>query len=314
MRVLITGGAGFVGSNLVARCLEAGDEVRVLDDLSSGRPENLAAIRSDIEFMEGDICDPEVVSRAVANCEVVYHQAAMPSVPRSIERPVRTHAANASGSLNVLQAAREGGARRLVYAASSSAYGDTAVLPKVESMPANPLSPYALQKYVGERYCELYHSLYGLETVALRYFNVFGPHQDPKSNYAAVIPAFLSAIAAGEAPTVHGDGLQSRDFTFISDVVAANRAAADGPQESAGQVFNVGGGNRVTLLDLIREMAAVLGRDDVEPRFVEARAGDVRDSQADIGKAERLLGWRPQVPLREGLARTAEYLLASERP
>ncbi len=312
MRVLVTGGAGFIGSNLVLGCLEAGDEVRVLDDLSTGRLENLAQVAADTEFTEGDLRDADAVSRAVEGCELVYHQAALPSVPRSVEEPLLTHEVNATGTLKVLEAARRHGVRRVICAASSSAYGDTEVLPKVETMCPNPLSPYALQKYAGELYCAQYHRLFGLETVSLRYFNVFGPRQNPLSQYAAVIPAFLSAVEAGEAPTVHGDGLQSRDFTFVGDVVRANRAAAAGPPESAGEVFNVGAGGRTSLLELLAAIADVLGRGEVEPRFTEARAGDVRDSQADISKAGRLLGWKPQVSLHEGLRRTAESLFQGD--
>lgn len=311
MRVLVTGGAGFIGSNLVEGCLEAGHAVRVFDDLSTGRLENLAAVAADIERIEGDLRDLDAVAAAVTGCEVVFHQGALPSVPRSVEEPVLTHAVNATGTLHVLEAARLAAVRRVVYAASSSAYGDTEVLPKVETMPANPLSPYALQKFVGERYCEQYHRLYGLETVALRYFNVFGPKQNPESQYAAVIPAFLTRVAKGEAPTVHGDGLQSRDFTFVADVVRANLAAAAGPPESSGEVYNVGGGGRTTLLDLLAAIGEVLGREGVKPEFTPPRAGDVRDSQADIAKAERLLGWTPEVSLHEGLRRTALALFPS---
>ena len=311
MRVLVTGGAGFIGSNLVEACLDAGDEVRVFDDLSTGRLENLAGVAGEILRIEGDLRDSDAVRAAVAGCEVVYHQGALPSVPLSLEAPALTHAVNATGTLNLLEAARQAGVRRVVYAASCSAYGDTKVLPNLETMCANPLSLYALQKFMGERYCELYHRLFRLETVVLRYFNVFGPRQNPLSQYAAVIPVFLTALEKGVPPTVHGDGLQSRDFAFVGDVVRANRAAAAGPPESSGQVYNVGGGGRTTLLDLLQTMAEVLGRDPVEPVFAPRRPGDVRDSEADIGKAERLLGWKPEVALADGLRRTAAALFPS---
>jgi UDP-glucose 4-epimerase len=306
VRVLVTGGAGFIGSNLVEGCLVAGDEVRVFDDFSTGRVENLPG---EAECIEGDLRNADAVCAAVSGCEVVYHQGALPSVPLSVEHPVRTHAVNATGTLNVLEAARHAGVRRVVYAASSSAYGESEVVPKLESMPADPVSPYALQKYAGERYCQQYHRLFGLETVALRYFNVYGPRQDPASQYAAVVPAFLTAVLEGTPPTVHGDGLQSRDFAFVSDVVQANRAAAVGPPESSGEVYNVGAGERSTLLDLLDAIAEALGREKVEPVFTAARAGDVRESQADISKAERLLGWKPGTPLVEGLRRTADSLM-----
>jgi len=308
LKVLITGGAGFIGSNLARACLEAGEEVRIFDDFATGRHENLDEIRRDVELIEGSVVEQDALGRAVHGCEVIYHQAALPSVPRSVEEPLLTHAVNATGTLNVLQAARERDVRRVVYAASSSAYGDTEVLPKVETMAPNPLSPYALQKHVGEVYCRQFTHLYGLETVALRYFNVFGPRQDPNSAYAAVIPNFISAISKGEPPRVHGDGLQSRDFTFVRDVVSANLAAAAGPPESAGEVFNVACGHRITLLELIEMIARVLGVEAAEPRFGPPRPGDVRHSQADIRKAERLLGWRPRHAMIEGLRETVNHL------
>ena len=309
MRVLVTGGAGFIGSNLVRACVEAGNRVRVFDDLSSGREENLDEVRDRIEFVRGSVVDFDAVLAAVKGCEVVYHQAALPSVPRSIEAPLESHASNATGTLHVLEAAKRSGVRRVVYAASSSAYGDTEVLPKVETMPPQPLSPYALQKYVGEVYCRQYTELFGLETVALRYFNIFGPRQDPGSPYAAVIPLFIAAVARGEPPRIFGDGLQSRDFTYVADAVAANRAAASGPPESAGEVFNVACGGRVTLLELLEGICKALDRPTIEPLFEAPRAGDVRHSQADIGKAERLLGWRPRTSLDHGLGATAAFVL-----
>jgi UDP-glucose 4-epimerase len=313
LRVLVTGGAGFIGSNLVRACLAAGEEVRVLDDLSTGHEENLAEIRDRIDFRRGSVVDFDAVESAVAGCEVVYHQAALPSVPRSIEEPLEAHAANATGTLHVLEAARRTGVRRVVYAASSSAYGDSDELPKVESMPPRPLSPYALQKLVGEIYCRQYSELFGLETVSLRYFNIFGPRQDPHSAYAAVIPRFAGAILRGDRPVIFGDGLQSRDFTFVADAVAANRAAAAGPPESSGEVFNVACGGRVTLLELLERICKALDRPPVEPVFEPPRPGDVRHSQADVSKAARLLGWRPQHSLDDGLRQTVQHLAGKAR-
>lgn len=305
-RALVTGGAGFIGSHLVDALLAAGWRVRVLDDLSSGREENLAAAREHIELLEADFADPGVAERAVDGVEVVFHQGAVPSVPRSVAEPVRTNRANIDGTLSVLDAARHAGVRRFVYAASSSAYGDTEVLPKVETMPARALSPYALQKYAGEVYCRLYHELYGLETVALRYFNIFGPRQDPNSAYAAVVPRFATACLRGEPPTIHGDGEQSRDFTYVGDAVAANLAAAEAPA-APGHVINVAGGKRVTLNELLAVIQRIVGS-AVAAVHGPARAGDVRHSLADLGRARELLGWEPAVPLEEGLRRTIESL------
>lgn len=303
---LVTGGAGFIGSHLTDRLLAEGWQVRVLDDFSSGREENLAAAARRIQVYKGDLRDAELLASALSGVEVVFHQAAVPSVPRSIAEPLRTHDVNVNGTLNLLEQARQAGVRRVVYAASSSAYGDTPTLPKVETMPAMPLSPYALQKYVGEVYCRLYAGLYGLETVALRYFNIFGPRQNPDSEYAAVIPRFLRACLRGESPRIYGDGEQTRDFTFVGDAVAANVLAADAPRAS-GSVMNIGGGARTSLnalLDAVREITA----SGVEPIYEPARAGDVRDSLAALGRAHDLLGYTPQVDLREGLRRTLESM------
>ncbi len=305
-RALVTGGAGFIGSHLVDGLLAAGWDVRVLDDFSSGREANLAGARGRIELLRGDLADSETAARAVAGVEVVFHEGAIPSVPRSVEQPVETNRANVTGTLTVLEAARQAGVRRLVYAASSSAYGDTEVLPKVETMPATPRSPYALQKYAGEVYCGLYHELYGLETVALRYFNIFGPRQDPKSEYAAVVPRFATACLRGEPATIHGDGEQSRDFTFVADAVAANLAAADAPKAS-GHVMNVAGGKRITLNELLAALQKITGT-SVAAVHGPPRAGDVRHSLADLGRARELLGWEPAVSLEDGLRRTVESL------
>jgi UDP-glucose 4-epimerase len=305
-RALVTGGAGFIGSHLVDALLAAGWQVRVLDDFSSGREGNLAMARDRIELLRADLADPQVAERAVGGVDVVFHQAAIPSVPRSVAEPLRTHRANVDATLALLDAARHAGVRRMVYAASSSAYGDTEVLPKVETMAANPRSPYALQKYAGEVYCRLYHELYGLETVSLRYFNIFGPRQDPNSTYAAVVPRFAVACLRGESPSIHGDGEQSRDFTFVGDAVAANLAAADAPK-AAGHVINVAGGQRVTLNRLLETIQRLIGS-DVTPIHGPIRAGDVRHSLADLRCARELLGWAPSVPLEEGLRRCIESL------
>jgi nucleoside-diphosphate-sugar epimerase len=305
---LVTGGAGFIGSHVVDGLLEQGWTVRVLDDLSSGREANLAAAGERVGFLRGDILDPGTLERAVAGVEVVFHQAAVPSVPVSLEEPVRTNAVNVDGTLAVLEAARRAGVRRVVYAASSSAYGETEKLPKVEDMPADPLSPYALQKYAGEVYCRLYTRYFGLETVALRYFNIYGPRQNPDSAYAAVIPLFIRACLKGKAAQIHGDGGQSRDFTFVADAVQANLRAADAPGAS-GRVLNVAAGRRTTLNELLATIQEITGT-DVPARHGPARAGDVRHSQAEIALARELLGYEPRVSLQEGLERTVEALAA----
>ena len=305
---LVTGGAGFIGSHLVDALLDQGFRVRVIDDFSSGREENLADARGRFELLRGDFTDPEVAARAVEGVELVFHQGAVPSVPRSVAEPVRTNRVNVDGTLAVLEAARRAGVRRLVYAASSSAYGDTEVLPKVETLPADPRSPYALQKHVGEVYCRLYHELYGLETVALRYFNVFGPRQDPRSTYAAVVPRFATACLRGEPPRIHGDGEQSRDFTYVADTVRANLLAADAPG-AVGRVINVAGGRRIAMNRLLAEIQEIVGS-ELEPIHEPARPGDVRHSLADLSRARDLLGFEPAVPLAEGLRRTIESLKA----
>jgi nucleoside-diphosphate-sugar epimerase len=307
---LVTGGAGFIGSHLVDGLLAEGWRVRLLDDFSSGREANLAHLCGSAELVRGDLRDRALLARALRGVEVVFHQAAVPSVPRSVAEPERTNDVNVTGTLGVLEASRAAGVRRVVFASSSSTYGDTPVLPKVETLPPCPLSPYALQKYAGERYCQLYHRLYGLETVALRYFNVYGPRQDPGSEYAAVIPRFAAALLSGEAPVVFGDGEQTRDFTFVADAVAANLLAADAPR-AAGEVVNVAGGRRVSLLELLGEIRELTGASSL-PRHEPPRPGDVRDSVADLGRARQLLGYAPRVELRAGLARTIEQI-AKER-
>jgi UDP-glucose 4-epimerase len=304
-RVLVTGGAGFIGSHLVDRLVDEGCVVRVLDDFSSGRESNLDRSKAQLDaLVRGSICDEAVLRRACEGVEVVFHEAAVPSVPRSVAEPVRTNQVNVDGTLLVLECARQAGARRVVFAASSSAYGDTEVLPKVESMPATPLSPYALQKYAGEVYCQLYTQLYGLETVALRYFNVFGPRQNPDSEYAAVIPKFVRSCLAGGSPRIFGDGEQTRDFTYVADAVQANWLAATAPR-AVGSVINVAGGKRTSLNELFRAVRRLTGA-TVDVVHEAPRVGDVKHSLASLDRAQELLGFVPSVELDEGLVRTIE--------
>jgi len=299
---LVTGGAGFIGSHLAAELVARGHTVRVLDSLITGLIENVPV---GSEFVEGDLCDPTTAAAAVRGCDVVLHQAAIPSVPRSISDPRPSHEANIDATFNVLLAARDAGVRRVVYAASSSAYGDTLVLPKIEDVPANPRSPYALQKHVGETYCQLFTTMYGLETVSIRYFNVFGPRQLPSSPYSGVLSLFIKAALAGAAPTIYGDGEQTRDFTFIDNVVDGVLKAIDAP-DAVGEVINVACGGRVSLNEAWATLGQILGPLPA-PTYGPPRAGDVRDSQADITKAERLLGYRPHVSFDEGLRQTVEW-------
>lgn len=301
-KYLVTGGAGFIGSHLVRRLVSEGKSVRVVDNLSTGRLSRLDDVSRYIEFVEGDLADELISQKATANIVYVLHQAAVPSVRRSVDDPLGTNRANITATLNLLESSRNAGARRFVYAASSSAYGDTPTLPKTESMPPSPLSPYALQKLVGEQYCRLYYDLYGLETISLRYFNVFGPDQDPGSEYAAVIPKFASKLLADEPLTVFGDGEQSRDFTYIDNVVNANMLALEA-LNPAGVVCNIGCGVRITLNQLIRLLEKISG---IRPKVqhVEPHPGDVRDSLADIQSADRVLGYRPSIMIDEGLRKT----------
>ncbi len=308
MRVLVTGGAGFIGSHLTRRMLGMGAQVVILDDLSTGRRSNLDAVAADVELLEGDVGSPEDVRRAVRGCDVVLHQAALPSVPRSVGDPLASHHANATGTLNVLLAARDAGVRRVAFASSSSVYGSVPGLPKHEGMATLPMSPYAVSKLAAESYCRTFFELYGLETVALRYFNVFGPRQDPQSEYAAVVPRFIAALRRGEAPTVFGDGRQSRDFTYVENVVDANVAALQAPA-APGRVYNVACGERITLNRLVDELRRLMGV-DVEPVYGPARPGEVRHSFADIGRAREDLGYAPRLSLAEGLRPTIEHLVA----
>ncbi|MEW5786052.1 MAG: SDR family oxidoreductase [Bacillota bacterium] len=302
---LVTGGAGFIGSNIVEELVRRGEKVRVLDNLSTGKKENLAHLTGVIELIEGDITNPGDVTRAVKGIDFVLHQAALPSVPRSIEDPLTTNEVNITGTLNLLRAAREHKVKRLVYASSSSAYGNIPTLPKSEDLPAQPLSPYAVSKYAGELYCGIFYPVYGLETVALRYFNVFGPRQDPDSMYAAVVPRFITALIEGKPPVVYGDGEQSRDFTYVGNVVEANIQACFAP-EAAGKVFNIGCGRRITLNELLDVLKQII-KSDVIPVHREPRPGDVRHSLADITRARESLGYEPAVSLQEGLEKTVAW-------
>ncbi len=301
---LVTGGAGFIGSHLSEELRRRGHQVRVADSLITGKRANLDHIPQ-VEFIEGDLADVEFARAAVAGCDFVLHQAAIPSVPRSVKDPITSNRANVDGTLNVLVAARDAGVRRVVFAGSSSAYGDTPTLPKHEGMPTNPLSPYALQKVIGEQYLQMFTKLYGLETVSIRYFNVFGPRQDPTSPYSGVISVFATALIEGRSPRIYGDGEQTRDFTYVANVVDGVLRACEAPKAS-GEVINVATGGRISLNTLFRTMRDVIGS-DVEPTYEEARKGDVRDSQADIRKAKELLGYEPTVSFEEGLSRTIEW-------
>jgi UDP-glucose 4-epimerase len=303
---LVTGGAGFIGSHIATALAERGASVRVLDNLSTGKRENLKHLDSRIEFVRGDLRDQSTVQAAAEGVEVIFHQGALASVPRSIADPVSTIEANVNGTLQVLLAAREAGVRRVVYASSSSVYGNLPTLPKVETMPTCPLSPYAISKLTGEQLCLEYARICGFESVALRYFNVFGPRQDPHSTYAAVIPRFLVAMLQGEMPTIYGDGEQTRDFTYIENVVAANLLAADATAAN-GLAINIGCGERVSLNEVLRLAGELVGR-PVKAIYTDPRPGDVRDSLADISLASTALGYRPNVPFRVGMARTLDAL------
>ena len=301
---LVTGGAGFIGSHLAEELVRRGHRVRVADSLITGKRSNLDHIPG-IEFVEGDLADLEFAKRAADGSEYVLHQAAIPSVPRSVKDPVTSNRANVDGTLNILVAAQEAGAKRLVFAASSSAYGDTPTLPKHEGMPTGPLSPYALQKVVGEQYLQMFTRLYGLETVSIRYFNVFGPRQDPSSPYSGVISVFATALLDNQPPKIYGDGEQTRDFTYVANVVDGVLRACEAPHAS-GEIINVATGGRISLNRLFYAMRDLVGG-ALEPLYAEPRKGDVRDSQADIRKAKALLGYEPVVSFEDGLARTIAW-------
>ncbi len=299
---LVTGGGGFIGSHIVRALVERGERVRVLDNSSSGGRERISDVLGDVEWLEGDIRDPEMLASACRSVEVILHHAAVVSTQRSIREPQMVHAVNLSGTLNVLVAAHEGGVRRVVMASSAAVYGDLPFSPKAETQPVQPLSPYGVHKLASEAYCAVWYALYGLETVALRYFNVFGPGQDPQGEYAAVVPRFISKVVAGGQPTIYGDGNQSRDFIYVGNVVEINLLAATLPA-AAGQIFNVGMGQSVTLNHLIETLGQILGR-EIQPIYHAPRAGDIRDSLADITRLQTTLGYHPRVSFRDGLERT----------
>jgi UDP-glucose 4-epimerase len=302
---LVTGGAGFIGSSIAETLLKSGETVRILDDFSSGRRENLEGLPGRFELIEGTITDPDTVARAVRGVEVVFHEAAIPSVVRSVEDPARSMFAGVQGTTVVLDCARRAGVRRVIFAASSSAYGDTPTLPKVETMPPNPLSPYAVSKLGGEHLMRVFAQLYGMETVSLRYFNIFGPRQDPKSEYAAVIPKFLTAALRRQRPIVFGDGEHTRDFCYIENAVRANLGAAGTSRKLRGEVVNIACGQRTSLNQLLAFIGQLAGY-ELDPEYREPRAGDVKDSLADVRAAHDLFGYEPSVDLREGLKRTFE--------
>jgi UDP-glucose 4-epimerase len=306
-KVLVTGGAGFIGSNLTEALLQQGHFVRVLDDFSTGKRDNLVLNKAfhSLEIVEGNICDPNTCQKAIKGIDYVFHQAALPSVQRSVEDPKTSNAVNAGGTLNILLAARDEGVRRLIYASSSSVYGDTPTLPKHEGMPSEPLSPYALQKYIGEQYCRLFYQLYGLETVSLRYFNIFGPKQDPNSIYSAVIPKFIDALLHDHPPIIFGDGEQSRDFTYIENVVQANLLAMSA-ERLHGEAINVACGERTSLNQLLNILKRIL-ESTLSPMYQEPRQGDVRHSLADIRKGKEILNYEPMVGVEMGLEKTVNF-------
>lgn len=305
-KALVTGGAGFIGSHIAAALAASGAGVRVIDDLSTGHRENLEEIGGSVDFIHASLNDQDAVRRALEDVEVVFHEAAIPSVPRSISDPMETHVACVDATLSLLMAAREKGVRRVVYAASSSAYGDQPTLPKDEDMRPDPLSPYAVAKLVGEYYCQTFNRVYGLETISLRYFNVFGPRQDPSSQYSGVISRFIGALMSGQRPVIYGDGEHSRDFTYVSNVVDANLRAAE-TTRGIGEVINVANGERITLNELLQELKSLTGKDGIDADYQPARTGDVLHSQADISRAREYLDFEPRMQLREGLQLTIDW-------
>jgi len=308
---LVTGGAGFIGSNISQELVRMGEKVRVVDDFSTGRRENIADFRGNIELIEGDLRDLEIVRKAVRGIDFVLHQGALPSVERSIREPLVTNSVNILGTLNILMASQEAKVRRVIYASSSSVYGDTPTLSKKEGMRPNPQSPYAVSKLIGEEYCRIYNSVYGVETVCLRYFNVFGPKQDPASQYAAVIPKFIALMLKGNSPPIYGDGEQSRDFTFIDNVVQANIEACKA-KGAKGGVFNIACGRSISINDLVRKLNRILCS-QIEPKYENVRKGDVRHSLADISLAQKALHYSPEIGFDEGLEETVEWFRKSFR-
>ncbi len=308
---LVTGGAGFIGSHIAARLVAQGARVRVIDDLSTGYIHNLEAIKGDVEFIHADLNDETSLKRALDKVEIVFHQAAIPSVPRSVANPLETHRACVDATFQLLLAAHDSGVKRLVYAASSSAYGDQEAPAKSEDLSPSPLSPYAVAKLVGEYYCQVWTRVYNFETVALRYFNVFGPRQDPSSQYSGVISQFIARLLRGETPVIYGDGEQSRDFTFVSNVVDGNLLAAESSR-AVGHVINVAVGQQTSLNELLETLKKLLGREDINAEHAPARIGDVRDSLADITRARDLLGYEPRINLEEGLRQTIEWYKHSQ--
>jgi len=304
-KYLVTGGAGFIGSNICRRLVSEGCYVRVVDNLITGKKSNLADVIDKIDFIEADMGDKEVAAASMKDIDVVLHQGAVPSVPKSIDDPETTHKHCVDATFTLLMAARDGGIKRFVYAASSSAYGDSKQLPKVETMPCNPLSPYAVGKLVGEYYCKVFYEVFGLETISLRYFNVFGPYQDPTSQYAAAIPAFVTSILKDTSPTIYGDGEQSRDFTYIDNNVEANLLAGRA-KETKGQVVNIACGDRITVNEIIRMINDIVGK-DVKPEYVPSRKGDVKHSHADISLAEKVIGFKPVVEFGDGLEKAIQW-------
>jgi len=303
---LVTGGAGFIGSHIASALAASGARVRIIDDLSTGYRQNVEEIKGDVDFIHGSLADEASLKKAINDVELVFHEAAIPSVPRSVENPRQTHIASVDSTFSLLLAAKENNVRRVVYAASSSAYGDQPTLPKTETMLPEPLSPYAVAKLVGEHYCQVFTRVYGLETVSLRYFNVFGPRQDPSSQYSGVISRFISALLSNETPVIYGDGEQSRDFTYIDNVVEANLKAAKSTG-AIGQVINIANGERISLNELLRVLKDVTGKTDVVADYQPSRAGDVKHSLADISRARELLGFEPKVDLRTGLSITMDW-------
>jgi UDP-glucose 4-epimerase len=309
MRVLVTGGAGFIGSNLVRALLERGDRVRILDNFSTGSRGNLTDLENDVEILEGELRSYERVHAATRGVELVFHEGALPSVPRSVQDPLTTSAVNVEGTLNVLLAARDEGARRVVFASSSSVYGDNGSLPRHESAAPEPISPYAVSKLAAERYCSAFSSVYTLETVSLRYFNVFGPHQDPTSQYAAVVPRFIDAVDAGRPVSIYGDGSQSRDFTYVGDAVRANLLAAEAPGV-VGAVLNVATGKGTTVDELAETIGAILDK-PVQREYLPPRPAEVQNSWADLTEVTQRLGYEPEIALEDGLRLAAEFLFSS---